>query len=327
MINTPTVLVLGAGASYPYGFPTGGGLKDKITQHVLKNGPRPRLLLPEFHGRPTEEFRTALLRSGRSSVDMFLEGRPDLMDIGKAAIANALLPCETTSGLFDVWARIRHGDISKEKHSEVRAAQVPGNWYEFLFNKMTESVPYESIQENKLSIVTFNYDRSIEHYLLTALKNTYNKTSEEIGSLLSHFEIIHVHGSLGKLPWQAGQKDGEVVNYGGETVENDVRLAAKSIKILHEGKTDSKEFTRARTLIKMAKRTHFLGFGFHSTNLQRLGLSELSHGQFTGGGTCMGLSRDTKEKVLRVACLGNEFEKRFFPTTTYEYLHEQVVFD
>ena len=37
MINTKTVLVLGAGASYPYGFPLGAELHDRICRYATHN--------------------------------------------------------------------------------------------------------------------------------------------------------------------------------------------------------------------------------------------------------------------------------------------------
>ena len=39
-----------------------------------------------------------------------------------------------------------------------------------------------------------------------------------------------------------------------------------------EGEDDSVEFGKARMLIENAKHLYFLGFGYHETNLRRLGL-------------------------------------------------------
>jgi hypothetical protein len=35
MITTPTVFILGAGASKPYGFPDGAGLREALLQGVI----------------------------------------------------------------------------------------------------------------------------------------------------------------------------------------------------------------------------------------------------------------------------------------------------
>ncbi len=41
---------------------------------------------------------------------------------------------------------------------------------------------------------------------------------------------------------------------------------------MSEGEDDSLEFKKARLLIENAKHLYFLGFGYHETNLRRLGV-------------------------------------------------------
>jgi hypothetical protein len=103
MITTPTVLILGAGASCPYGFPTANGLKDDIREafsHPTTKGSQ--LLSGKSGYSPDEffEFRDAFLKSGRSSVDSFLEHRPKFLDVGKLAIAYCLIPYEDEAKLY-----------------------------------------------------------------------------------------------------------------------------------------------------------------------------------------------------------------------------------
>ncbi len=83
MIRKNTVLVLGAGASCPYGFPTGTQLRDAIRNlhNITKLDPRLALYdecgvsLPEIRGLGIE-FRY----SGVKSIDAFLERHPHLVD-------------------------------------------------------------------------------------------------------------------------------------------------------------------------------------------------------------------------------------------------------
>jgi len=104
MIENKTVLVLGAGASVPFGFPTGQGLKDQVCAQTLQYPEKIQLLETlGFDKNKIARFRTALENSGRSSVDAFLEYREDFLDIGKTAISATLLPFEKTTGLFKVW--------------------------------------------------------------------------------------------------------------------------------------------------------------------------------------------------------------------------------
>src|SRR5438094_963846 len=100
MIEKRTVLILGAGASIPYGFPSGRHLRELI----LRTAPL-RKLMNEigFEWSLIDDFQSSLQAADPPSVDVFLEGRQDLLEIGKAAIAAALLPFESDSALFAPW--------------------------------------------------------------------------------------------------------------------------------------------------------------------------------------------------------------------------------
>ena len=62
------------------------------------------------------DFATELDRTGRNSVDAFLEHRTEFEKIGKAAIIAALIPKEQPGNLF---ARSNHE-----------------HWYQYLFRQM-----------------------------------------------------------------------------------------------------------------------------------------------------------------------------------------------
>ncbi len=94
MIKHSTVLVLGAGASKPYGFQTGYELRDQLLEETLASTPLNEALKASQLGEQAEEFIIDLRHSSRSSVDAFLEGRPDYLEIGKFLIAAAVLPRE-----------------------------------------------------------------------------------------------------------------------------------------------------------------------------------------------------------------------------------------
>ena len=122
MITTPTVLVLGAGASMHLGYPSGRRLVDEITHELRDNAPMD--MLANCLGLIRTEianFREALRLSGCTSVDDFLEERTNFIKIGKAAIAQALIRYENPERLFP---------------DRVRYPETPPNWFEYLFDKM-----------------------------------------------------------------------------------------------------------------------------------------------------------------------------------------------
>jgi hypothetical protein len=198
-----------------------------------------------------ERFVYALERSASPSVDFFLENRKEFEEIGKLAIAATLIPCE--------------------KYEAFQPTDRP-RWYETLFHFMVEGGRFE---DNHLSVITFNYDRSLEAFLFQSLKNLYGLDDETAEEQLRKIPIIHLYGSLGdRLTWE-----GPARGYGPELKENWVTEAAKGIKIVHEVKPTGGDFENALKLLKSAVEVIFLGFGFHPINVQRLRLKEAAQWQ------------------------------------------------
>jgi hypothetical protein len=117
VITRPTVFVLGAGASHPYGFQLGIELVKQALRLLKGRDERRHMVLqacacPE---RVLEEFVTALERSASPSIDAFLEGRPEFLDVGKAVIAALLIPHESPISLFE---------------------PSPTCWYDLAFNRL-----------------------------------------------------------------------------------------------------------------------------------------------------------------------------------------------
>ncbi|MDD5326272.1 MAG: hypothetical protein PHY02_00475 [Phycisphaerae bacterium] len=252
MIKVPTVLILGAGASIPYGFPSGKKLVEKICNMLEddSNNIYRLFLMLGFSERIVRNFRETLAHSGQSSVDAFLEHRKDFVDVGKVAIATALLPFEKTKKLFDLG--------------------MDENWYQYLFSILNTS--FQEFGENDLSIITFNYDRSVEHYLFTSLRNTHGKSDKECAEKLNLIPIIHVHGKLGDLEWKPEHRWPVQYDLSDPLDADMVGRASKSIKIIYEDIAEDNEFKQARQLLTKAARIYILGFGFNMTNLKRLGL-------------------------------------------------------
>jgi hypothetical protein len=257
MIGRKTTLILGAGASAPFGFPTGnqllGSVIKLLTPTPIEKGV-PYFVLEHanllgllgFSQTKISEFRKALQRSGRTSVDAFLEYRPEFIDIGKIAMAIILIGYEDEQHLF-----------SPDKDS----------WYEYLFNQL--NTRFDDFDKNQLSILTFNYDRSLEHFLLTALSNSYNKPVNECVKKLKSIPIIHLHGDLGGLP----HLDDTMARFYEPKVTMDtVKVASGRIKIIHEGTGREQQLEEARVILQESEIICFLGFGFHPLNLERLGM-------------------------------------------------------
>jgi hypothetical protein len=251
MIERDVTLILGAGASQPYGFPSGSDLVEQVL-----------LLKPEL--RPLEDtarvgnfgvdigefgaFRDALRASLVTSVDAFLETRRDHMKVGKRVIAGLLLPHENPD-------RIR--------------VNVKGGWYDYLVN-LLHAPTAKDWKKNKLKIITFNYDRSLEFALWGALRARYSLSADDALELMSTIPIVHVYGSLGTFATgtdTAGRRE-----YTPIATSATIASAAEQIQILHELEDDSASIQSARALLRQSEKIAFLGFGYHPMNVRRLAL-------------------------------------------------------
>src|SRR5439155_26172550 len=95
-----TVVVLGAGASAPYGFPSGQKLMNDISRGIrAKNRLFEDLVLCGWAPAQLMQFADELSHEDRYSLDAFLETHPDFLKLGKEAIAQALIPCEADSNI------------------------------------------------------------------------------------------------------------------------------------------------------------------------------------------------------------------------------------
>jgi len=153
------------------------------------------------------------------------------------------------------------------------SVDMPSSWYRYLMDKL-DAKDCDEFKYNKLSVITFNYDRSWEHYLFTALKHRYRITDNECVESLSSMPIIHVYGSLGSLPWQASNYSR---SYEKTNDLSEIQKASKQIIVMSEKEEYASVFHTVFKLMEKASKIYFLGFGYHNTNLRRLGILNLSN--------------------------------------------------
>jgi len=103
-----------------------------------------------------------------------------------------------------------------------------GAGHRYLFNALTEHVAFKELDFSKLKVVTFNYDRSLERYLLLAIQNAYRVAETSALDALKSFEVVHIYGSLSSpRPSMQGH-----LMYGMEPNPGLASTAAKCIRIM-----------------------------------------------------------------------------------------------
>ncbi|MCX5817334.1 MAG: hypothetical protein NTX75_14035 [Proteobacteria bacterium] len=282
MITNNTVFILGAGASSSYGYPTGAELRRRICSEYatkLNNLLTGNIIIddnnPFTEVHESIKLATAFRESDIKSIDRFLAINPEFSDIGKMAIAMLILDAEKT-------------DIFRDN--------LEDNWYFYLYNKMidtfTTGEAYKWFGVNKITFITFNYDRSLEYYLFSRLKSLYYKISDsEIIEQINKIPIYHVYGQVDDLPWQGGNKQ-----YGSTYKYNDIHSIKDRIKVIFE-RTDT-EIEYIRAAIGQAELIYFLGFGYDKINMKAIGLPESINAGSKVFGTAFEITEKEKRDII-----------------------------
>lgn len=253
MATQDTILILGAGASKPYGFPTASELGQMINGELpdafvdLKYGDMLRnpaswqkfleVYFVQTQEAPHDGYFQHLQKQFRESeiysIDRFAFLHPNFEATARHYIALILLLCE-------------------------RQSTLTGGWYRAFWNDVLN--PAVASNAGPLDIVTFNYDRSLEEYIRRVAKPSYPTRQKEV---LEKLRISHVYGSLGR-----GEHGEGFVRYG---EPRDFETSAPFIKLIPP-RAESND--GLGELIASKRKAVFLGFGFDELNLDALGIHE-----------------------------------------------------
>lgn len=210
-----TLLILGAGSSAECGFPVGeklindiyefsrgktSGFKsvgNSIEEITLENKQLIWRLL-DISGmkkddkspcgiEDIERFTDALWDAQPKSIDEFLYDRKEFGLIGKICILCCLSRHEDEKGLRP----IKSDDSYNYPNLD---------WYKYLWHSLTEGVDGKiaEFKKNRLKVITFNYDRSLEEFLIRAIKAKFGVPEWKAFEIFENsIEIYHVYGDLG----------------------------------------------------------------------------------------------------------------------------------
>ncbi len=258
MLRNKILLVLGAGASYDYSFPTGYEL-TKIIHHQLEVGLEQRLtgivgiidILNEmgFEYPMIAEFRERIQELDLPTFDLWIQENKEFKDLAKAAIAAALIPFE------------RDEAIREPNHPRK-------HWYRFLFQQMLGENADGGLgfqfSAHNLVILTFNYDRSLEYYFLNQLQKTYGKQALAFWYDLN---IRHVYGLLGKPDFVG--PDPNCRPFNPNVTKDAIRTCMNNMIMVTETRRPDDEYLLIKSF-READLVCFLGFGYAPQNINML---------------------------------------------------------
>jgi hypothetical protein len=301
LIDKRTVFVLGAGASCPYGYLSGSQLRTEIC-FCLKNDYyeyfRGSVLQQTTEGKnkwdQIDRFVDTFKNSSTPSIDLFMARNHNLAEMGKYIIAYQIFKTEHRSCFGeDILERREHyARLTYNSPPDfVKKGYFQGDdWYSHLFRQITARLSKPDIlpdfSDDKISFITFNYDRSLEHYLFERMRNSFTEIPEqEIFQCLKKLKVLHVYGQIVPLKWQ----DSELgIDYRPPIDEPLLLKAAPNIKTIYE-QEESPELNEIREILAQADRIFFLGFGYAPENMEILKLSGIISKASQFYGTAFGL--------------------------------------
>lgn len=302
MIDKKTVFILGAGASCPYGYPSGAKLREEIIDNFVadykecfqtqkglsqKKEENDELFSKAYEYRPrAEEFVEALRKANTKSIDSFLAPNSGFELLGKRAIIFRIL-------------------FAEKKSQDRKNQSEEQDWYCHILHKLTDGLErkegYKLLGENKISFITFNYDCSLEHFLFESLFNHFNDVGKaEIDEQLKKLKIIHVFGQVTGLDWQDTKS---CFGYTRKITWDRIEQLKDNLEIMYE-RNDNPELKEAKKLIKEAERIFCLGFGFAPENVDILKLSESMNSSCSLYGTALDLENGQIELIKDRICKG-----------------------
>lgn len=282
MFSTPTVLVIGAGAGFDVGMPVGEQLSSEIADKLnirfdewgnqLKSGDpvvtKALRRIAKVANEDFDEWRRAAcsVSSGigyTRSIDAYIhthKSNQKIKDCAKLAIAQTILEYEGRSALA-----LDSRQLEFRDRRAVLNSWLPDLMY-VLQDRISVDVNLAALFEN-LTIINFNYDRCIEHFLLAATRELFHLDMNQAAELLASLKIFHPYGQVGVLPWQVGRT--RQVNFGTSDY-GDIEGLSREIKTFNEKVDEGDELREIRTAVGEAHRIVFLGFHFHQQNMDLL---------------------------------------------------------
>ncbi|MDA0780895.1 MAG: hypothetical protein O2970_00120 [Proteobacteria bacterium] len=282
MFRSKTVFILGAGASEEVGLPIGETLKNKISQKIdirfggtgyqqdsgdyqITQALRQYVKLPDGRNGDINPYLHAAwkLRDALTqgiSIDNVLDAyRDDKLSemCGKLGIVRSILEAERSSKIF----------YNTSERQKIDFDQLKNTWFAGFVKILTENISQNEIDGifDNVSILSFNYDRCIEHYLYESLQNYYSLEPNVASQLMQNLKIFHPYGSVGKLPWQESNTK-QQVPFGAE--RSDILNLSEQIKTFNERTHEIENISEIQSVVQEAEIIVFLGFAFHRQNLE-----------------------------------------------------------
>lgn len=242
MISKKTVFITGAGASSDYYYPCGSEfLKQIIDKLLLLDNDLSKINHIDFDWRKGigKEIAQLLYDSKPLSIDEWLS-----VEVNKKYRS-----C--------IQFIISHLILSYE----AKFADATNTYFDSIWNMMIKDArTIDQFLTNKVSFITFNYDRTIEVFLKTRIKSRYGiQTEAEMEIILDHFKVFHFYNTCFDSTFE--------IEYGKFAPLDPYHLNClikkyQRVSLIYD-QNDDHYIENVSNQLYIADRIVFLGFAFH----------------------------------------------------------------
>ncbi len=340
MFEPNTVFVIGAGASAEFGLPVGWKLLENIRDNshfhfdhgALTKGNRKIFDTVRAKYQRDQKMLEKAFTTFRDinrgvetagSIDEYINRYSDdslIAELGKIQIAHAILDAEGKSKILP--PKGKEGD-------GINWSAVQDSWISTFTRALFDGVRASEVETigSDITIICFNYDRCIEHYLEFAIQRAYRDVDRKTArKIVDGMNIIHPYGSLGSLNRFA---------FGTPSEHTDLYHITNNLITWSETVEDASLIARMKKAIKESRNIVFLGFAFANQNMKLLD-AELPDNKpiftnvySTGYGLTDDIDGKLKRKIVSLYCPTPSDHYRFvsikYGMTCKDFMEKQLL--
>lgn len=294
MFEEETVFILGAGASWHYGYPTGAELIEEVKRMARSMCLAWRKFnIDDYRYRPEyfssmknlsmeearqkfveqcEDLYRRLIEANPVSIDSFLNKNKGVNEIGRIVISYIILSREQKS--FDSeeldgsgYKKLPGDDLKREGK----------DWQRYFLEAITNGCDEATdLSKNNVNVITFNYDVSFENRLFRGLESLELFEHECKKKFYESEFVHHVYGKVRSNGFENREYGTFAIGSEGESATEAQMLdrawkASTDIRIIGDEREVNQDVV---DLLTCANRVFILGYGFNHENNVLLDLDQ-----------------------------------------------------
>lgn len=152
------------------------------------------------------------------------------------------------------------------------------SWLAMILRDLTRGYSARNVSDafSDITLVNFNYDRCVEHFIFNWLQDIYRLPQNEAGEIVRSILIYHPYGRIAPLDWEDPR---EGMAYGSSYSPESLLRMARKIRTYSEVFEPDSGLSQVRDRLRVVESVVFLGFGFHQQNMNILSVGDAPSGR------------------------------------------------